>query len=304
MQAPSTPETKTDSEGWFRFENLHPAVELIAFKGTGALISRVVDNAGPHYLSFLPGKTLEGVVQDEEGNALSNVQLNAFVRPNRAAALQMGSPVQGVSHSDGNFSIGPIAPGTSILLEASLSGFRPVRKTVLVEETNVVDFTTLVMKKGESLSGSIVSIDGKPLSNVLLIARQRDGISMETYSSSNGVFEIDGLGRGEIQLSAQLPGYMNRSLSLSETKSGVQLQLKKAHTVDGRITPVQTGLYAVVVEGNSRFRTPIAADGTFHLSRISTGEVKIFIESQDRNILASRQVRLDETLASLSISLK
>ncbi len=304
MQAPSTPMTKTDLEGWFRFENIHPGVELIAFKSAGTLVSRVVDTPGPHFLSFPQGKLIEGIVRDEEGNLLPDVHLRAHVRPNLAAALQMGRPPETASDATGSFVIGPIAPGTSVLVEASLSGYRPVRTTVLVDGTSPVLFTPLVMKRGERLTGSIVAADGSPLSGVVLTARQRNGASFQVRSSEDGTFEISGIGHGEIQLSARLSGFADSTFSVPGTEAPVEIELRKSRSLGGRVSSSRTGLYAVAVEGNSRYRTPVQPDGSFHFVGLSAGHVRILIESEDRNILTSRQVLLDENPALLTISLQ
>ncbi len=303
MQAPSTPLTKTDPDGWFRFSNLHPGVELIAFKSVEMLVSRVVDTSGPHILTFPQGKFLEGIVQDEEGNPVKNALLRAYVRPDRAASLKMGQPVENKSDSNGSFRIGPVAPGTSVLLEATRPGYQVVRATVRVEASAAVSRSILTLKNGERLTGSIVSSDGTPLPGVLLTARQRDGVSLQVRSSADGIFEISGIGQGEVQLSAQLPGFAESTLSVPGTGNRVKIELRKIRSLQGKIASPRTGLYAVVVEGNSRYRTPVQSDGTFHFAHLSSGHVRILIESEDRNILASRRVVLDGTPANLSISL-
>ncbi len=304
MSAPTTPMTKSGQDGWFSFLDLHPGVELVAFKGVGALVSRVVETSGPHILTFTQGKFIEGVVQDSEGNLVSNATLRTYVRPNRAAALQMGSAVESVSKNDGSFKIGPIAPGTSVLLEGTASGYCSVRKTVTIEEGSPLEQLSLILEKGTSLLGSIATANGTPLSNVLLTARQRNGVSIEVRSSSKGDFEITGLKEGEIQVVAQLPGFVSSTVSVFGTDSTLQIELRETKSINGHLSPTQTGLYAVVVHGNTRYRTPIAPDGSFHLSNLSSGSIKILIESEDRNILSSRQIELEDKVTDLSITLQ
>lgn len=303
MSAPTTPLAKTDFEGRFRFAGIHPGVELVAFKTAGQLVSRVVETSGPHLLSFPGGKSITGIVQDGEGNLLSNVKVRAFVRPVRGAALRMGHPLETVSDATGSYSINPVAPGTSVLLEVSLSGYRPVRATVLVEMSAPVASPLLIMKRGARLAGSIVSSDGSPLSGVLLTARQRDGILVQVSSSDDGRFEIRGIGEGEIQLTAQLSGFTNATVSVPGAGAPVEIRLLRARSIEGKIYSARTGLFAVAVQGNSRHRTPVQSDGSFFFSNISGRNVRILIESKDRNILASRRVDLDDPLAGLSISL-
>ena len=178
------------------------------------------------------------------------------------------------------------------------------RSTVLVTDGTAPAFQQIILQKGDHLTGSIASANGTPLSNVLLTAHQKDGVSIQVRSSKEGTFEISGLAQGEVQIVAQLPGFISSSVSVFDTSDTVQIELRKSQSLDGRISPAQSGLYAVVVDGYSRFRTPVAPDGTFHLPTLSSGHVKILIESEDRNILTSRQVELNETLTNVSISLQ
>ncbi len=304
MSAPNTPMTKSDKDGWFSFKDLHPGVELVAFKGVRALVSRVVETAGPHILTFSLGKYMEGTIRDTEGALLPNAKLKAYVRPNRAAAIQMGNTVISVSGNDGSFRIGPIAPGTSVLLEGSASGYCPVRTTVTIKEGVPVEHLSLIMEKGKRLAGSIATANGTPLANVHLTARQRNGVQIEVRSTSEGDFEITGLQEGEIQIVAKLPGFVSSTVSVFEPQNSLQIELRESQSITGKIIPAQTGLYAVVVDGDSRYRTPIAPDGSFRLSDLSSGSIKILIESEDRNILSSRQIDLHKNLTNLSITLK
>jgi len=304
MSAPTTPMTKSDNNGDFSFSDIHPGVELVAFKGASSLISRVVETAGPHILTFPQGKFLVGVAHDSEGNLVTNATFRTYVRPNRAAALQMGSAVESHSKKDGSFKIGPIAPGTSVLLEGTASGYCSVRTTVTIEEGAPLDPLSLLFERGKRLIGSIATSDGTPLPNVQLTARQKNGVLVEVQSSSTGEFEISGLKEGETQIVAKLPGFVSTSVSVFGTEGSLQIELHKAQSIDGHIIPAQTGLYAVVVNGGSRYRTPIAPDGSFHLSDLSGGSIKILIESEDRNILSSRQIDLHKNLTNLSITVK
>ena len=123
-------------------------------------------------------------------------------------------------------------------------------------------------------------------------------------SSEDGTFEFSGIGHGEIQLSARLSGFADSTFSVPGTEAPVEIELRKSRSLGGRVSSSRTGLYAVAVEGNSRYRTPVQPDGSFHFVGLSAGHVRILIESEDRNILTSRQVLLDENPALLTISLQ
>jgi carboxypeptidase family protein len=143
-------------------------------------------------LELKPGVTLAGVVRDERGAPLADVQLNATVTYD-GGTWSSAHHRNGKSAADGTFRLGALAVG-EVQLRAEIANFQPLTKDLgeLAAGTDVTD-VELVFTRGQSISGHVRWPDGSPAEAMLtLVPRSSQPYWKDRVQESEGKSDADG----------------------------------------------------------------------------------------------------------------
>ncbi|MGE0430658.1 MAG: carboxypeptidase-like regulatory domain-containing protein [Planctomycetota bacterium] len=148
---------------------------------------------------------IRGVIVDEQGAPLAQATIT-WHRVIEGQKPQWGGQV--VSDDEGRFAVEKLREGERVLLVGRAIGF--IEPSALEPAGEAVeagrDDARVVMKRGQSIAGTLVGPDGKPLGGVnVVLAWPRTGRLLKATavrSADDGTFDFDGLEPGTYQLRA------------------------------------------------------------------------------------------------------
>ena len=197
------------------------------------------------------------------------------------------------SRDDGTFlftEIGDQIWTNRLVLRVTADGYAPLRVEALANDTEI----QIDLQPHAKVTG-FVTLDGQGLSGCKVIASQTQG--RENYLLPNvscdedGLFEITGLGEGQVTLNATGPNGLysqpvSFSISAGDVKDGVEIKLAKGATLVGVVkATLLTGgegtleNVPILLDGKEVTRT--GYDGSYTIDGISDGEHSVGIPKSD-----------------------
>jgi RNA polymerase sigma factor (sigma-70 family) len=228
------------------------------------------------------GHRLAGVVLLPDGTPAAGARVVAA----RAAEGPSKPPGHRLEHAasagpDGRFALPDVEAGP-LSVWVTLASLPELHRTGVESDS---DDLVLKLAPAASVEGSVKGSDGKPLSgfvvSLLVPERGYDGGKEVARTTGEGAFRLDGLAAGSYQLRVRAPDGGNAvqavSLGTGERKTGLQLVVREAASVTGRVLSVPSGkpLHGARVEvglGSRVLEAESDSDGRFTLPGVPAGE--------------------------------
>lgn len=286
---PANVPARTDGEGRFRIVGLKPgehpvfvrAEGLAPWKGQCVITAR----AGTALRVDLgAGATVTGVVRDENGAPLADVDVSAGLGREFAHA---GTETAG----DGTFKLTGLAPG-----ELEVSAWHQSlgeTKAVVAAVAGATVSCDMVLSRGLELRGCVLSEAGEPQSAVMVFARA-GGASASGKTDAEGRFTLINCPKGLLTVTAYRDGTTQKVQreNVDPQQGEVELRLhapaRPAASVrirgeligpDGRPAPGVT-VSAYAPKGEGPLGAATAEDGSFTLGPVPPGKWKVYVPAQ------------------------
>lgn len=329
-------EVFADSEGRFVFRDLTAGLFDLEASAPGYApteVPRLEIGAAPGEteigeVTLEPGAVIEGRVSDSGGSAVAGAQILA--RPADVSRQMFvisrsgdreGEPVA-VSAGDGSFRIPDRRAGERLDLTVEKPGY--ARAAVAGVEAPTRRPVEVELLRASRVHGEVVDSNGRPIDDARVWVSQsfqggsRTGDSVTT--DERGVFELDEVAPGELELGARAEGYQQTLLGslLVEPErdlEDVRIVLEPGGTLAGRITDASgrgvadatvllsegTGLrFSGTFRGGDRSD----AEGRYRLEGLRPGRAELSVRHEDFAVARQTVVvepgenRLDVTLDS------
>lgn len=253
---------KTDRDGNYTLDNAGIRRNLVVVTGEGlAPVCKPVEADKDARIDFQvkPSHTVEGCVEDEDGNPLSGVSIYASMdaRFQEATDNMYGTIAGATTDKDGKFKLRNLPEGV-VYADVYLNGYDGLTNERLKVDRK--DYTLVLRKEvpGQICGTVVKDSDGRPVPefNVRLgFAGPSSGLSPAlmdqgvSFQDGDGRFLIKGLKVNEtFEVIISAPGYMKGSASpiavtpVSEADySKTVIRLKPAGAFEGSVTEAGTG---------------------------------------------------------------
>lgn len=191
-------------------------------------------------VEVVEGKTLHGMVTDEDGTPLSQVhtELEIYSRNHwrRLNARRTRSS------EDGHYKIGHLPMDIQeFRVQFSKINYTSVSQIVKFSDNETKKELDVVLKSGLTVSGTITDVDFNPIEKVYVVAypRQRGQGSQNHSTDARGNYQLQGLTEGVWRLRIRKDGYIpieEYELVIGDDdQSGVNFVLKKGVKISGKV---------------------------------------------------------------------
>jgi len=166
---------------------------------------KIVEDTNTLDVKLEPGVILTGKVVDANGKALEGAIVGtALQRSNWRAVIP---PVGMKTDTNGKFSFRALPIGYKYSFYARLIHYRPSRIEFSTENArdNRIDLGSIVLARGEfSISGIVVDVNDKPMADVGVLCTGEGQPGGGAKTDADGKFKIDGIFKGDVQITAGL----------------------------------------------------------------------------------------------------
>jgi hypothetical protein len=324
-------EAITGTEGRFEIHDLPAGTYELAVKGRGYAPLGVPGLAIPEgagstdlgTLILVPGIAVEGHVVDAQGQPIAGAEVILSVSSEFMPVFlrEGGASPAAVTGADGFFRIEDRAAGETIDLLARRTGYAvaaapgiqlPAEKPV-----------RLVLTPALAVEGRAVDPDGRPVPGAMVFILPDDMMSMaamsgmaqpmEAVADTDGLFRIEGVPPGSIELHAVALGRQQATLKNLEVRpgqdlTGLEVVLAAGAIVEGRILsssgqPVVGAEVELVEEKMSFGGVSSDGDGHYRLEGVAPGMRTVLVSHQSYRSI-QRQVEVREGSNALDLTLE
>ncbi|MBC8175978.1 MAG: carboxypeptidase regulatory-like domain-containing protein, partial [Deltaproteobacteria bacterium] len=290
--------TETDSDGHYILTGISEGNWNVTASKTGYITyTGVVDVAGGQTtfldIQITPGPVLDGEIR---GSVIDNDTLSSIEN----AVISIGSATT-TSNSDGSYHLSGIPSGVQII-KASKSGYQNYSGSVEVKAGKTVfhDISMIPEPTTGTVRGSVSNKDtGVAVENALVSIG-----STETYTDTEGIYQLTGIRSGTQTVIASKSGYENYSGTV-EAVAGVTVfhdfsmtPNPTTGTVRGRVTNKDTGygLGDAIVSVSSE-KTGTDSRGDYKITGAKAGTRLVISQKTGfENYFSSTEVKAGETV--------
>ncbi|MEZ5978164.1 MAG: carboxypeptidase-like regulatory domain-containing protein [Planctomycetota bacterium] len=324
--------TKTNSEGYYRFQNVDVAslnCLIVRRSGYGSQAQTDIrpegfDTSIEVDFRLAPGLSIRGRVVSASGAPVAGADVTAYGLTNIHTSRGTGK-----SKADGTFELLDIVEGP-YQVRALAPGWAEAREPrVDAGEQNLV----LEMQPLGQVTGNVVdSATGRPVTAFTVsVRRSNQGnqvlgppFMQKSYSNAaEGAYEITGIPEGVYAVQADAPGYapsLSKSFEvrLGEVASGIEVRISTGGGISGRIVDQETGqpvkgakistqdngfvdnalaqMFGAMLSRRTTSRAAVSdADGRFSLTNLAPGDYQLKIEHPDYTTTIVKDLRIEDT---------
>jgi hypothetical protein len=227
----------------------------------------------------------EVVVALERGARISGTvtlpDLSAAGNTSVSLQTKSGPSLETWTNTEGEY-LFDAAPRGEHILDVRKKGFPPLRRTVILGDSN--DRIDVRLERGFRLGGVAVTDDGSPLSNVeIRLSPTGGGRTDEVVSDTTGRFVFEGLERGGYRIEADRTGFAgvaHDGVLVEADLESFRLTLSRGATITGRITGVSPAdlrdtWISAFVPPTGRARGSVQDDGTYRIEGVPQGTARV-----------------------------
>ncbi|HKH49700.1 MAG TPA: carboxypeptidase-like regulatory domain-containing protein [Thermoanaerobaculia bacterium] len=282
------PDAVTGSDGRFALADLRqgePAHLLVFAKGFLPVTVRGIHppTATPLRIELAAGADLAGRIVDPEGAPVSGAEIALTWQPTLPGRddIPTGRPVskRASTNRDGQFRFTEMPAGKATLT-ASAAGFITLEDQPLVLPQAPGEEKEVVLQRGSTLEGRVVTTVGAPVAGVRVLAGAASGMS-----DDDGVFRVDGVRPGPLVVEAVHPHYkrFRQRIRIEEQVNHLDIELAAGTTVRGRVVdgsaqpvPAATAVLETVERNEVlAYQARTDADGLFTLEDVAAGRYRL-----------------------------
>jgi uncharacterized GH25 family protein len=277
----------TEADGTFVFHNaprgpvtVRPE-RLDATRYVGA--SKDVTAPATNVVLTIPrgGRISGHVVDASSGQPITDFEMLV----QRGAAMFAGGAPRTIHTDDGTFTIDDVMPGR-IELTATAEGYtRGSASGIDVAEGAAVPNVELRLERAARVKGRVTSSDGQPIIGARVMSSEpgrRIGPLDANVTDADGNYELTSVAPGERNISFSKEGYIAATKTVDATagkESRLDATLDRGRELSGRVLddsgqPVAAA--EVRVEGEAMRPVQTDGDGTFRLTGLREGHVRLF----------------------------
>jgi protocatechuate 3,4-dioxygenase beta subunit len=240
---------------------------------------------------------VSGRVTDADRRPVEGAKVRIRPRAERGSLLRQSRILSGeatgvTTDAKGSFRMNEVEPGPGVLT-VTAACCRPVEKAVEIERGDEPAVLDLVLPRGDSLSGTVLTAAGRPVAGASVAGGGHSARSDET-----GAFRLDGLEPGPLVLTATHPE-LGRTRGRAEVGGPHQAEIRFAEpgTIRGRVSDSGgNGIAAAWVHiecANDLVGRPVRADAAGHFERVAQpGSCTLDVEAEGYLPADPRQVVL------------
>ncbi len=317
-------EAHSDESGEFAFQDLPPGTFDLEASAPGYAptrvplieIAREAADVDLGEVSLEPGAPVEGRVTDARGAAIEGAQVFASGARTQATFIRVAGagqePPDAVSDTNGFFSIPDRRPGEKLDLIVEKPGYAEGR--VASVEAPTRQPISVRLQRASRLRGEVVDSTGRPVGDATVTVTIHMEVTMGSMSRSggsartdaDGVFVIEEVDPGKIELIVQAEGYRHTQVSSLVVEperdlEDIRVVLEPGATVSGRVTdatgrPVADAM--VMLADSGRLYSGIqqsgitGADGRYRLNGIAPGPRSVTAR-HERYRAATREIEVE-----------
>jgi hypothetical protein len=284
--------TESGADGEFQLKGLR--------RGGHQLSARATGYAAGYAQADAPAEAV-GIVLDEQSGLSGRVvdESDVPVEDAEVTATEVGGIGRmafGKSEGSlGSFLLLGLASGR-YRLHVHSNGRGEATRDVVLSSGRTRDVGTIVLARGGTIEGVVVDSDGNGVPAVTVTATRAGnggGGTHETQTTLNGAFEIGGIPRGIVQLSARHPAYaVAQAVQVDHDPTAkpttVRLMLERGARIEGRVLyrdgrPFTAGQVHVSPLTGPRLGTreassaPVGMNGEFAVDQVPAGRILLSI---------------------------
>ncbi len=232
------------------------------------------------------GAGLEGRVVDGDGSPVASGGIT--VDNNRS-----------INFSGGTYQLRGLTPGVVQVL-AYADGFTQLQTAVTVREG--IQVLDLVLEEGYPVSGVVLGSEGQAVAGALVTANNSGAQHVSTWARTatdqTGRFRFDEQLKGTLTFSAQADGHAPKAtgpIEVAEPVENIEIRLAQGARVFGLVSGLPenalSGLRVVTigwVGGGSPLVAEVGFDGSYELSNVAPGMIRLMLDHRQRVGLSSR----------------
>jgi protocatechuate 3,4-dioxygenase beta subunit len=316
-------DSRSEADGSFTVAGLEAGPYRLRVSAPGFAEVEKPADAGAEKVEVVlsPAGTITGIVVDEKDRPVEAFRASARSAGREGRGPHRFASSEATAHADGRFTLEDVAEGTYVVEVTAPEHASATASDVKVTPGNSTDVGRVRLASGGTVKGTVVDTTGGPVSGATVRVQGRDAgfystfDELEAESDMGGAFEILGVAKGTVDVTARHPSFADGQVTNLEVDPGkgpaeARIVMTPGGRVEGAVRKRDgTGVPGVVIRlrpagepyvFSDAGTTSTRGDGTFAFEHVragrgraamSAGGAGFYMTSQEQDV----DVRQGET---------